>query len=606
MKDTLHIYSRVSTRVQEEEGTSLDMQKREGEKKAKELGMKSKLWNEGSASSHHEDLENRPKMSQLLLAIEEGKVNHLFVFNNDRLSRNEITQQTIKIALQRHDVVLYTKDGKFDLSNPQDKFIKTLFDGVASYENALRAERSRLGKIARVKQGYWYGAPPPFGYESVDKKLSIHPEESKWVKKMFKWYYDGKTIMWIKSQLDKNGVLARRGGLFSTGSINVLLKNTHYIGYYTWTDKKSGETVTCECPSIVDETMWNAIDAKRRKEFARVKQNNTTRNFYLLRDLMVCGECGSNMSGRIIRSHREENYYCPKKTRDWKKGALPEDKKWTRGKVGEHGCTMTRSLNIPIADENVWNLVMDVVSNSSILKERFKDKVLQSKFEGDEETARLLKNERIKSSRLKKELKLVETSIADVETKNLLKEYDDAIYQKIKTNLVKEMQTKKDALEQSRIKTKELGNHQSWLDWIEKYGNDLTLTSNLSKQDKKEYLGGLLDRIEVRLDKKTLDHELQVFFRLGLVGDGIEYVNPKRKSDGYKIVEGKKKTSVVITSGRKPRVKKSEEICPLPKTIDYCGIVWLCGKSETKTYTAVIFKFQVDAVFSNQWASPSL
>ncbi len=133
------------------------------------------------------------------------------------------------------------------------------------------------------------------------------------------------------------------------------------------------------------------------------------------------------------------------------------------------------------------------------------------------------------------------------------------------------METKKVALEQSRIRSKELGNHQSWLDWIDKYGDDLTLTSNLPKEDKKEYLGGLLDRIEVRLDKKTLDHELQVFFQLGLVGDGIEYVNPKRKSDGYKVVEGKKKTSVVITSGRKTQ-KKSEEYCPRTKTIDYGGV----------------------------------
>ena len=83
----------------------------------------------------------------------------------------------------------------------------------------------------------------------------------------------------------------------------------------------------------------------------------------------------------------------------------------------------------------------------------------------------------------------------------------------------------------------------------------MTLTSNLPKEDRKEYLHGLLDRIEVRLDKKTLDHELQVFFRLGLVGDGIEYVNPQRKSDGYKVVEGKKKTSVVITSERRTQKK---------------------------------------------------
>ena len=83
---------------------------------------------------------------------------------------------------------------------------------------------------------------------------------------------------------------------------------------------------------------------------------------------------------------------------------------------------MNRSVNILIADSDVWNLVMDVVANSSILKEGFKEEVLQSKFKGDVETARLLKNERIKSSRLKKELKLVQSSIADVETDNLLKD----------------------------------------------------------------------------------------------------------------------------------------------------------------------------------------
>ena len=51
------------------------------------------------------------------------------------------------------------------------------------------------------------------------------------------------------------------------------------------------------------------------------------------------------------------------------------------------------------------------------------------------------------------------------------------------------MQSKKDGLEASRIRTKELGNHQSWLDWIGKYGDDLTLTSHLPKEGKKEYLG---------------------------------------------------------------------------------------------------------------------
>ena len=150
-KQTLHVYTRVSTEVQATEGTSLDTQKDLGVAKAEELGFNHKVWNEGGASSHYEDLDNRPVLMQLLREVEDGKIKHLYVWNNDRLSRNEITAQTVRVALQRNDVVLYTKDGKYDLANPTDKLVKTILDGIAQYDNALRAERSRLGKLNRVQ-----------------------------------------------------------------------------------------------------------------------------------------------------------------------------------------------------------------------------------------------------------------------------------------------------------------------------------------------------------------------------------------------------------------------------------------------------------------------
>ena len=88
MKDTLHSYSRVSSAVQDK-GTSLETQKELGIKKSKELGMKYQIWNEAAASSHHEILTNRSNISELLLGINKGTIKHLFVYNNDRLSRND-------------------------------------------------------------------------------------------------------------------------------------------------------------------------------------------------------------------------------------------------------------------------------------------------------------------------------------------------------------------------------------------------------------------------------------------------------------------------------------------------------------------------------------
>ena len=538
MTETLHIYTRVSSASQED-GTSLETQKELGIKKSKELGMKHQLWNEGAASSHHEDLLNRPKMIELLQEIESGNLKHLFVYNNDRLSRNDQTQFIIKNAIMKNGVMLYTKDGTYDLNNPTDKLMKSLLDGVAEYDNAIRAERSRMGKLNKVRNGGWYGAPPPYGYEIVDGKLSIHPEESKTVKKIYKWFNDGKPIADIKRLLDKEGITARRGGLFNTGSINRLMQNTHHIGYYTYTDKKSGETVSVVCPPLVDETLWNRVQERRQKIFDRKGQNNRTKRFYLLRNLMYCGECGSQMSGRIHEIRNERLYFCPNKMRNWKKSKPTQDTKYKRGQVGDYGCDMNRSLNIPITDEFVWKSVVKTVAKSSTLKEGFKTEVLQSKFATDEEIKSELKNQKTKSQRLRGELGRIQSSIADVETNNLLQKYDAEVYSKIITNLNEESVKKKDEIEQTRLRILELGKEQKWLDWLEKYADKVDELVDYTDQEKKEYLEGIVDRIDVRLDKLTNDHHLDVVFRLRLVDDGIQYLDENNKSAGYEIIQGK-------------------------------------------------------------------
>ena len=49
------------------------------------------------------------------------------------------------------------------------------------------------------------------------------------------------------------------------------------------------------------------------------------------------------------------------------------------------------------------------------------------------------------------------------------------MYARIKVNLDNELETVKSKLEQSRLRMKELGTEQQWLDWIAKYGEDLKL-----------------------------------------------------------------------------------------------------------------------------------
>jgi site-specific DNA recombinase len=104
MRETLHLYSRVSTAIQEQ-GTSLEYQKELGEKCASDNELGFEVHNEGVHSSSSEDPMERDILRRLLARIENGEIKHLFVYNQDRLSRNEIAWTTIKVILMRHKVI---------------------------------------------------------------------------------------------------------------------------------------------------------------------------------------------------------------------------------------------------------------------------------------------------------------------------------------------------------------------------------------------------------------------------------------------------------------------------------------------------------------------
>ena len=91
MKQVLHIYTRVSSQIQQDEGTSLKTQKEIGIELSEKLGMNYKVHNEGGMSSSKDTLENRPVLLNILKLMDSGEIKHLYVWNTDRLSRNQIT-----------------------------------------------------------------------------------------------------------------------------------------------------------------------------------------------------------------------------------------------------------------------------------------------------------------------------------------------------------------------------------------------------------------------------------------------------------------------------------------------------------------------------------
>ena len=543
---TLHIYTRVSTAHQRDEGTSLQTQLDQGKRRAKELGFKFEHWDEGGKSSHHEDIADRPKLNALYQSIKAGVVKHLFVYDQSRLSRNDSVASIFRYECDKQGVTLYTKDGQFDLSNPQDKFLKQILDGLSEFDNAVRSERTRLGKINRARGGFWHGGPPPFGYVLQEKKLAIQSKEATWVKRIFAECRKGTSTQAIKQLLDTKGVPPRRGGMWTLGSILALLRNTHYVGHYVFHDKKSDEKITIRCPSIVEEAEWRAVQVAKSRKSSRTQQKNRTKRFYLLRDLMFCGHCGRPISGRQRPSKSEALYYCPNKERDWaSKGGTANP--WKRGT----GCGMDRSLSIPEADRLIFNIVQDVHRGSSVLREKVKRSVLGANGIFKERSATETKNLHARIKRLSDQLAQARDVLGSIEATFELGEMDKKVFEAKKRTVVSRLSEIEFALTSAKSELKGSTEDRKWVDWYKAYGDEVSSKADLADEQKRDYIDGLVERIQVRYLKQTDEHELTVRFRLPIVNDGIRYKDPKRRALGYDLYEGDAQTKVMVAPKRR-------------------------------------------------------
>lgn len=541
MKEILHIYTRVSSQVQEEEGTSLDTQKELGIKKSKDLGFDYKVWNEGGQSSSKDDLENRPVLINLLTEIDNGNIKHLFVYNTDRLSRNDQTWNMIKLKLVENDIILYTTAGKYDLTDPMNRLILGIMSQFSSYDNQIRTERSRHGKLQRVKEGYWMGGPPPYGYELKDKRLVKNPKESKWLKFIYESYRDQKSVRLIKQELLKEGVPTKRGNpVWSKGSIEKLLQNTHYSGFYMYRDKKSNESIRVECPSILPFSLVQDVQKQLRSRTrqTRVSESNQ-QHFYLLKDFLWCGVCGSRYSGRIYKKQYRSVYYCPRLERNY---VNEETEKVTK-------CSNRRYLKIEETDNLVWSVVVEVMEDSNLFKEEIKSQIMGESVSHTENITEIQK--------LKRRLRKLDTEISDI-TKSLTNLETDRILKKRKPEeilvIIKNIEDERIDVESKREdvrkKIHSLESEVRWTDWVSQFGERINKMSEFSDEEKHEFLRGVIEKITVyTLDSQT--HRLKIEFKIPYVNDSLKWRDDNNKKLGYDIINGFSQLEVEINSGKK-------------------------------------------------------
>ena len=557
MTDFLDCYTRVST-TDQTKGYSLDTQSKIGEKISVGKGLKFRLRDEGGRSS----IRFRPVLEDLKDDIERGLVKHLWVYDRSRLFRDETDSSLFrKDYLDKFGVQFYEGElgNLVNFDSLEEKLSYDIISKLQQYENEKRSHKSKQGKRHLLRQGLdnrWYGGSVLFGYKSENGVLSIDEEQSQWVIWMFNAVLKGLSTMDIKNELDTKGVVSPRtkSGLWNLGSINKILANRSYIGERSFHDKELDETFTYSIDPIVSRATFLRV----RKEIERRQklQDNNKKHITLFGDYLQC-ECGQTIGSEIKQGKRKDGreyntqvYYCVSRNRSWKTGQ-------------KSNCPNTRALNIPSTDKYLLDHIQTVVSNSHLLKERFKTDVLAKKFSRDKDLESQEKRLSEKCKKLVRRQEQTYENIIVMETDLLQERTEQKIARGIIKRLKQELETLKDEVAKTELEIEGLSEERVWLDWVKKYGEDLQHKMS-DQSNRPTWIKGLIDRIVVKSaigedrdgNPKQVGHKFDVYFKMKVVRDKLKYLDPENKSHGYEVIEGRSKSASGTVNLSKGRGKK--------------------------------------------------
>lgn len=254
--------------------------------------------------------------------LKEAALNHefdvLLVYMFDRLGRrDDETPFVVEWFVKQGIEVWSSQEGQQRFENQTDKLLNYIRYWQANGESVKTSMRLKTRMAQLTAEGIYHGGATPFGYRAVHKgrvnkkgqpvkDLEIDWQEAEYVKVIFhKTLNEGYGSYRMAEYLNKLGIKTHNGSEFQCNSINRILKNKLYCGYYV-----AGETTSpkLEHLAIIDENVFDNVQhiLKQRSVKNEEKQHiaRTTKGQTLLSGNIYCAHCG----GRLISSGAKDKY----------------------------------------------------------------------------------------------------------------------------------------------------------------------------------------------------------------------------------------------------------------------------------------------------------
>lgn len=333
---------------------------------------------------------DRPGLAALRRDARDNLFSRLFVYSEDRLSRNTLHLLLLIDELEKNGISIHFVTGeKFDRNNPSNQLLFTMKAAIAEYERSTIAQRTKRGRETKIKSGKILKGYPIFGYTFNKEKstFEINEQEAQVVRLMYRWLLDGMGVNSIAKKLTALGYRTKKGKTnWHRQVCHQILRNPAYMGKFVQNKydttgmvgnkfkpkaervkmaiKNPDEWVVTEIPAIVDKQTWE--QAQDILETARRRFAGKPKRTYLLSGLLRCAICGNPMHGRMQNNFG--NPYPIYTCRQNYSGAK------------NPGCN--RTIKCDEIDNEIWSIVVEWATNPETIS-KYVETVDNTNFEKD-------------------------------------------------------------------------------------------------------------------------------------------------------------------------------------------------------------------------------
>ena len=220
---------------------------------------------------------NRPAIQRLIEDCKNHKIDAVFVFKLDRISRSQRdTLYLIEEVFNKYNVSFISMRENFDTSTPFGKAMIGVLSVFAQLERETILERTRIGLKKRAEAGLWRGGgkiPFPYRYDRNTGTLVPIPEQVELLHKMISLYISGKSFNVIGKivGMDESMVETRILSITNTGKVPY--RDEVYDGKHE---------------AVVSDELYEEI-----LRVNKVRSREKYERHYLLSGKVFCGHCGA-------------------------------------------------------------------------------------------------------------------------------------------------------------------------------------------------------------------------------------------------------------------------------------------------------------------------